>query len=429
MKKRMLAVLTTLAMLISMCSISVYAEDTGVVEGLREYEYTVKGAKQLPGTVTVSKTNQGIFGGSSNLALTKFTVKNERIGNKDLDFNSPDKTHKELKAGDTIVVSYSAALDNLMDAVSIRFGITGTVKGGTETTNKYFTVKPFDGKLYTSNLKDVGDFGSDCKPTGLLDVVQTPTQKLVKYDVVIKVGENGNTASFYADGRPFFENKDMGIEPYESVQVPYVRISVEPIKNADNILYVSDVSMTIYSKEYTGTIVEKNPLTTDTILPDGFEREGDGSIVYKGLRLLSNADEDLIADENWTAQYVGADGYMRIKKGDTTYYYEKASETISNININNMDVNVGKKEWKVKVRNIEDNSISPVVLLASFVDDEMVKCAYSDPSITIEPDETKEIDVSLDVSEGENVNTIKIFIFDSFETLTPLKMERQTSKK
>ena len=420
MKKRILSILTVTAMLLSMCAVSVYAADpidlTGITQPVT-YNYTVSTVDTFsvfaPTDDVYGKDKaevKGVTGTASNASATKEVTFVE---------DGDNKTAKTVTTGQKIKVSLKAAGNTWRTkANKVYVGVFGHKNNATDSNNKnnfYVVMNNASGEITKIGAVE----WDDEKYT--YNTIETPNEDWVHYDLVIEVCSDKNLVSLYADGQEVFAGVPTGLDAYTSVSRPNVRVAL-PAKAAGQEIYLSDISMTIYPANYEGTIVEENPLK----LTDDFVREGDGAILYKGMKLLSNADEELVTKIGWTAQYL-SDGYIRIKKGDEDYYYEKASDRIENFNLNSMTIAPGKKEWTVSVRNIEEDAINPTLFLASYSGENMVKIARSE-NVTIAPGETKDLKVTLEVGENENVDKIRIFLFNSSGSLVPLKNARGTTK-
>ncbi len=414
MKKRILSILTVTAMLFSMCAVSVYAEDVDLTQP-QVYKYTVSKAGEFelitPTDDVYGKDKaevKGVTGTASNAS-----------GAKEVTFSDGDKEAKPVTTGQKIKVSLKAAGNTWTTKDNkVYVGVFGYKNNATDNSNKnnfYVLMNNASGEITKFSAVE----WDDEKYT--YNTIKTPNEDWVHYDLVIEVCSDKNLVSLYADGQEVFAGVPTGLAAYTSVSRPNVRVAL-PKNAAGQEIYLSDISMTIYPANYEGTIVEENPLK----LTNDFVREGDGAILYKGMKLLSNADEELVTKSGWTAQYL-SDGYIRIKKGDEVYYYEKASDRIENFNINSMTIAPGKKEWTVSVRNIEEDAISPTLFLASYSGENMVKIARSE-NVTIQPGETKDLKVTLEVGENENVDKIRIFLFNSSGSLVPLKNARGTTK-
>ncbi len=419
MKKRILSILTVMAMLLSMCAVSVSAENvdlTGITTPVT-YNYSVTGEASKTGTTETGLKK--VFGGNNSHLATKITAESELISNKEFTLTSEDANAtgtKEVTVGQTIVISYRIASDDWSNSanVIVRGGIKGKAEDDT-SLNARFEPKHCSGEFTKSTLK-TGDFDSEGKLSGTLPVNKAPNQKWVKYDVVIKVDNEGNKVSFYADGKPFFTDKSMGLAAYSTVTTPNLQMY---IKKGFNI-YISDVSMTIYPVGYNGDFVEENPL----VLTDDFLLEDDGSIIYKGVKTFYDADTELVTKDGWTAQYV-KEGYVRIIKGTTSageiYYYEKAADRINGFALTDVDTSAGEKSLSVEVKNVDaEESVSPVLLLASYSGSNMVKVAISD-AVTIAAGKTGTLTASLMVAAEENVSEIRAFLLDSKGSLIPIK--------
>lgn len=429
MKKRILSILTVTAMLLSMCAVSVYAEDAEITTPVT-YNYTYEDGN---GSKLEVQTNSK-FGRPGN----SYKVSYKENGNKNLKVGTADGTtnnveEKPISSGQKIKVSLKAAGDSWNpDNVTLFLGIAAKV--GTATSAANYSLK-----INNSTGEYMG-WGNSLKKTTIGDDKFTkmpiPNKTWVQYDVVFSVYNDHNKLSVYANGRPLFEDVVLYgtvagevLKPFTAVTKPMMTwYAVEGYA-----FHLADVSMTIYPANYNetteGKIVEDNPV--DFELTDDFERETDGAILYKGMKILTNADNELVAEEDmengWSAQYVSADDCILIKKGKTVYYYEKAFDRIEDFNINNMTVNPGKKECTVTVRNIENEAINPTLFLASYSGKNMVKIARSQ-NITIQPEEKGTLKVNLEVGENESVDKIRIFLFDSTGSLVPLKLARATAK-
>ena len=420
MKKRILSILTVMAMLLSMCAVSVYAEDVDLttIPGPVTYKYTVTGEASNSG-----KTETGlkkVFGGNNSHLSTKITAESALLSNKEFTLSSEDANAidaKKVTIGQTIVISYRIASDDWSNTANVI--VRGGIKGKDEEANSLsarFEAKHSIGEFLKATIKP-GDFNSSTgKLSDASTVNKAPNQKWVKYDVVVKVDDKGNKVSFYADGKPFFEDKNMGLNPYSTVTTPNLQMY---IKKGYNI-YISDVSMTIYPVGYNGDFVEEYPL----VLTDDFLREDDGSIIYKGVKTFYDADTELVTKGGWTAQYV-KEGYVRIIKGTTSageiYYYEKAADRVNGFDLTDVDISEGEKSLSVKVKNVDaEESVSPVLLLASYSGSNLVKVAISD-AVTIDAKETGTLTANLMVAAEENVSEIRAFLLDSKGSLIPIK--------
>lgn len=410
MKKRILSILTVTAMLLSMCAVSVYAEDVDLtkITAPRTYEYTVT---DVPNSTVISEN--GKFGKTSKEQSWYVTCANAEKNSK-VTFNG-DSTNKLVTTGQKIKFTCKVAGDpwTTEDDALVYVGFYISNNGGLYTAQ----LRNHSGTLrkMSSNIKGTITSGAE-------NAIPAPEKNWVQYDMVLEIGESENKLSLYSDGQAHFT--DVVIKgATASVDIPafsYVTTpGVQWYTRSGCAFHLADVSMTIYPANYEGTIIEDYPVTHTG---SDFKEEEDGSLTYTGMQALSTSEVSKIVEADWAAEYLVSDniGYIKMTKGDTVYY-EKVADRVNGFTIADVDTSAGEKRLSVKVKNVDaEESVSPVLLLASYSGSNLVKVAISN-AVTIAKGETGTLTANLMVAAEENVSEIRAFLLDSKGSLIPIK--------
>lgn len=414
MKKRILSILTVMAMLLSMCAVSVYAEDVDLttITAPVTYEYTVT---DVPNS-TVTPEN-GKFG------------KTSKEQSWFVECETPSKNSKVTFNGDS---------KNKLVTTGQKIKFTCKVAGDPWTTGDYALVYvgfyiSDNGGLYTAQLRnhkgELDKMSSNIKGTITSDKVNAipaPEKNWVQYDMVLEIGKSENKLSLYSDGQAHFtdvvikgKTASESIDAFGYVTTP----GVQWYTRSKCAFHLADVSMTIYPANYEGTIIEDYPIPhTGSDFKEEFKEEEDGSLTYTGMQALSTSEVSKIVNPDWTAEYKVSDniGYIKMTKGDTVYY-EKVADRVNGFTLADVDTSAGEKRLSVKVKNVDaEGSVSPVLLLASYNGSNLVKVAISN-AVTIDAGKTGTLTANLMVAAEENVSEIRAFLLDSKGSLIPIK--------
>ncbi|MBR2884665.1 MAG: hypothetical protein IKB93_07695, partial [Clostridia bacterium] len=183
MKKRILSILTVMAMLLSMCAVSVYAEDVDLtkITAPVTYNYTYRDDS---GSKLETQTN--VFGRTGD----SYKVSYEEKGNKNLKVGNAVGTttnnidDKSISSGQKIKVSLKAAGDSWNPGnVTLYLGIGAKV--GTETKASNYSLK------INNSTGGYIAWGSSLTKTTIdedkFTKIPIPNKTWVQYDVVFSV--------------------------------------------------------------------------------------------------------------------------------------------------------------------------------------------------------------------------------------------------
>lgn len=414
MKKRILSILTVMAMLLSMCAVSVYAEDVDLtkIPGPVTYKYTVESVQNS--TVTLEN---GKFGKTSK-EQSWFVECETPSKNSTVTFDG-DSKNKLVTTGQKIKFTCKVAGDpwTTVNSALVYVGFNASGSSSMYTAQ----LRNRSGDLYKMSNNIKGTITSE-----EVNKIPAPEKNWVQYDMVLEIGESENKLSLYSDGQAHFTDVEIkGATAYESIPAfSYVTTpGVQWFTRSGCAFHLADVSMTIYPANYEGTIIEDYPIThTDSDFKEEFKEEEDGSLTYTGMQALSTSEVSKIVNQDWTAEYKVSDniGYIKMTKGDTVYY-EKVADRVNGFTLADVDTSAGEKRLSVKVKNVDaEGSVSPVLLLASYSGSNLVKVAISN-AVTIAAGKAGTLTANLMVAAEENVSEIRAFLLDSKGSLIPIK--------